>query len=634
MRLKLKYGDVESYQSGGALVMPYMAYTEPAAASTAAGATKSTSSEKGLTDKDIAELLTKADGLPSDISVITNDLENFYTDAGLGIGSILNTSKVASRYIQTASKIQVAKYNRDEYDNAYKNAEQKGALDEWAITDRGQFVCATTDGGEFKFITPQQFKEDMEGEDPKYIPLTNSELLYYRANDAGMAFQNKVLSVVQNGIGMSAVTDLIQNAMSSLGSVEKSDEGYGATRSGKLIEGLEAFEKAVNDSKIKGNFNKTTDNLYKYNYLSKSQMDNANAAFAYIYNMLPTNAKTLLKAKSDLTEEGAQKLVQTLVASKVDTTSKFGLDLVGGKGAGTGSGDDGSLKDTQLINFVKGNSGVKQTMTIDLGNGIQMSLLGRKTNLVMENDNKTPLTGDMSLSDMLTKSGIQNIVSNMQNITFGDQKVPPEALQGITYNGTGVLRANLPVNPDGTVNFSVLKQYEEAEQKVDALGHKPSNEERRKIFEEVGLAQLLTAEGTLDPTKFAPFLVTEGYTTDKLSGVQASDYVREIDKWNSKTEAALITKSLSTYSSSGKPTSLVSVDRKSVWPADWAPQWWDHIYKAAIYIPLTTNTRIAARTDRQNLDYSDAQYYENQYQNEDKIIGMKSNSSSLLGLHR
>lgn len=53
---------------------------------------------------------------------------------------------------------------------------------------------------------------------------------------------------------------------------------------------------------------------------------------------------------------------------------------------------------------------------------------------------------------MLAQSGLQDIVKNVRNITFGDQKLTPEQLSKITYNNTGVVRAELPVNEDGTVN--------------------------------------------------------------------------------------------------------------------------------------------------------------------------------------
>ena len=44
--------------------------------------------------------------------------------------------------------------------------------------------------------------------------------------------------------------------------------------------------------------------------------------------------------------------------------------------------------------------------------------------------------GNTSLRDMMTKSGIANLVKNNQSITFGDQKISPDKLKNITYTGT------------------------------------------------------------------------------------------------------------------------------------------------------------------------------------------------------
>jgi hypothetical protein len=57
--------------------------------------------------------------------------------------------------------------------------------------------------------------------------------------------------------------------------------------------------------------------LYEYKYLTKSQAEQAKKAVQYIYRTLPINARTLLKVKSNGTEEGAISLIETLLASKI-----------------------------------------------------------------------------------------------------------------------------------------------------------------------------------------------------------------------------------------------------------------------------------------------------------------------------
>ena len=71
---------------------------------------------------------------------------------------------------------------------------------------------------------------------------------------------------------------------------------------------------------------------------------------------------------------------------------------------------------------------------------------------------------------MLDLSGLGSIVKDSHLITFGDQKITPEQMRNITYNNTGIVRANLPINPDGTVNLGLLEQYQQAEAEINALG--------------------------------------------------------------------------------------------------------------------------------------------------------------------
>ena len=67
---------------------------------------------------------------------------------------------------------------------------------------------------------------------------------------------------------------------------------------------------------------------------------------SYIYATLPENMKSLLKIKSGkLSDEGAKELMQTLIASQIDSTKDFTLDLVGGPTAKSNAKSTGTTKD-------------------------------------------------------------------------------------------------------------------------------------------------------------------------------------------------------------------------------------------------------------------------------------------------
>lgn len=614
------------FQQGGSAIPPYAVYQpvvtpEPTRTSSAA-ASKQASAKKGndLTDKDLLELLTKLDGLPSDMAVLTNTLQNFYIDQQNGT---IDSTNIASRYIKTIQQLKVANFNKKEYEAAYDKVSSNGGINEVAINERGYLYC--TNGKDFKLLTVDQLK-DSEGE---YKALTNSELLQYRAHYPEFANKNQMLAIVKNGIGIESINKLINDSINNLGSASDSQEGYGMTKSGDLIKGLQDFQQAVQRSG--GKFDGTINDLYKYKYLTKTQAEQAKKAIQYIYQTMPVNAKTLLKVKSDGSDNGALKLIETLVSSKIDTQSQFDVDLEGGPTADkagknkTGK-DDTDLKTSLPLNVQKGIGGVDSFVDVDRGDGIHMSVRGTQYNLINTPSGESIM--DTSLATMLNESGLQGIVKDLRNIQFGDQKLSPEALSQITYNNTGVTRANLPIKSDGSVNLELLEAYEQAEKELDVLRDK-SPDKVKEVYDKYGISELLNSDGSYNQRKFAPFMVTEGYTTDALSGLKDSDFVKEY-RGNEDAAVALIQRSLAI--GKGKDVQMPDVDTFGWYnPADWFG-WTDTIYKGVIYIPIDNNVNAAVYGANQSLDYNEAMQQEEKYQNFEKNSNQRSTDSSVLNI--
>lgn len=614
------------FQQGGSAIPPYAVYqpvvTPEATRTSSAAASKQASAKKGndLTDKDLLELLTKLDGLPSDMAVLTNTLQNFYIDQQNGV---IDSTNIASRYIKTIQQLKVANFNKKEYEAAYDKVSSNGGINEVAINERGYLYC--TNGKDFKLLTVDQLK-DSEGE---YKALTNSELLQYRAHYPEFANKNQMLAIVKNGIGIESINKLINDSINNLGSASDSQEGYGMTKSGDLIKGLQDFQQAVQRSG--GKFDGTINDLYKYKYLTKTQAEQAKKAIQYIYQTMPVNAKTLLKVKSDGSDNGALKLIETLVSSKIDTQSQFDVDLEGGPTADkagknkTGK-DDTDLKTSLPLNVQKGIGGVDSFVDIDRGDGIHMSVRGTQYNLINTPSGESIM--DTSLATMLNESGLQGIVKDLRNIQFGDQKLSPEALSQITYNNTGVTRANLPIKSDGSVNLELLEAYEQAEKELDVLRDK-SPDKVKEVYDKYGISELLNSDGSYNQRKFAPFMVTEGYTTDALSGLKDSDFVKEY-RGNEDTAVALIQRSLAI--GKGKDVQMPDVDTFGWYnPADWFG-WTDTIYKGVIYIPIDNNVNAAVYGANQSLDYNEAMQQEEKYQNFEKNSNQRSTDSSVLNI--
>lgn len=606
------------FQQGGRSIPPYAVYqplTQPEPVNEKA-AKQQEKQGSDLTDKDLLEMLQKLDGLPSDMAVLTEVLQDFYIDQQNGV---IDSTNIASRYLKTLQQLKVANFNKKEYEAAYDKVSANGGINEVAINERGFLYC--TNGSDFKLMSV----DELNNSDGEYKALTNSELLQYRAHYPEFANKNQMLAIVKNGIGIETINKLITDAISDLGSSSNSQEGYAMTKAGDLIKGLQDFQEAV--ARSDGKFDGTIHDLYKGKYLTKTQAEQAAKAIKYIYQTMPINAKTLLKVKSDGSDQGALNLIETLVSSKIDTQSQFDVELEGGytsDNSGKTGKDSSDLKTSLPLNVQQSIGGVDSFVQIDRGDGIHMSVGGTQYNLITTPSGE-PIT-DTSLANMLAQSGLQNIVKDTRNIYFGDQRITPEVLSNITYNNTGVTRANLPINPDGSVRFELLEAYELAEQEIELTKNK-SKENIKQIYEKYNLTDLLKADGSYDMSKIAPFILTEGYTTDALSGLKTSDFVKEYSGDDDQA-VSIIQKSLAV--GSGKNVQTPDVDTFAWYnPADWFG-WTDTIYKGVIYIPIDNNVNAAVFGANQNLDFNESMQYEEKYQNFSKMTQQRSTSSDVL----
>ena len=618
------------FQQGGSTIPPLVSYqpamiTNSGASGTAStvGSSKSSEESSDLTDKDLLKMLEKLDGLPNDMQALTKVLQDFYIDQQYS--PFPNTANIASRYLQALLMMKDANFNKKQYDNAFNTIVNNGGINELAINERGQLICVNKDG-DFKYLKPEQLAQTSD-----YQPVTNSELLRLRAYNPELVYDNKILGVVSNGIGINSVIKYIKDSISNLGTTDISQQGYISTQQGQIITGIQTLTKAIQTASQNGiKFDGTTQDLYQYKIINKTQKEQADAALKYIYTTLPENAKTLLKMRTDSgTDQDAQKLIATIISSQIDYTNQYDIELKAGKTAQKASKDTSGTKDATeqetsfLSNIQQSIGGSTQGMTIDTGTGIQMTVEGSYYPQVTK-PNGDAIT-DTSMSQMLADSHLMSLIKNNKSITYGDQKITPEQLKNITYNNTGVLRANLPIKPDGTVNLDLLVQYQQAEAEMNATS---DPQKRGEILKKHGLSDLLKSNGTPDEKKFGAFIVAEGYTTER-NGIKKSDFVKYI-KDPSDEQIDLIKRSLTT--GTGKDKQTPEIDTFSYFnPLDYIFGV-DDIFKAAVYIPISSNQLTAITGANQHIDYDEAMNLEQKYQSFEKNINQRPTSADILGL--
>ena len=618
------------FQQGGSAIPPLVSYqpimiTNSGASGTAstAGSSKSSEESSDLTDKDLLKMLKDLDGLPNDMQALTKVLQNFYIDQQYSPSP--NTANIASRYLQALQMMRTANFNRKQYDEAFNIVSSNGGINELAINEKGQLICVNKDG-DFKYLKPEQLAQTTD-----YQPVTNSELLRLRAYSPELAGDNRILGVIANGIGIDSVIKYIKDSISNLGTTDTSQQGYISTQQGQIITGIQTLTKAIQTASQNGiKFDGTTQDLYQYKIINKTQKEQADAALKYIYTTLPENAKTLLKMRTNSgTDQDAQKLIATIISSQIDYTNQYDIELKAGKTAQKASKDTSGTKDSTeqetsfLSNIQQSIGGSTQGMTIDTGTGIQMTVEGSYYPQVTK-PNGDAIT-DTSMSQMLADSHLMSLIKNNKSITYGDQKITPEQLKNITYNNTGVLRANLPIKPDGTVNLDLLVQYQKAEAEMNATN---DPQKRGEILKKYGLSDLLKSNGTPDENKFGAFIVAEGYTTER-NGIKKSDFVKYI-KDPSDEQIDLIKRSLTT--GTGKDKQTPEIDTFSYFnPLDYIFGV-DDIFKAAVYIPISSNQLTAITGANQHIDYDEAMNLEQKYQSFEKNINQRPTSADILGL--
>lgn len=616
------------FDQGGA-TPPYVAY-QPVIVSDkrtsaipeeAVAAKVASDADKGkLTSKDLYTMLKeKLKGLPSDVDVAMWKLQSVEESLNLDFFHDF-TSNVENRYLNALQTMNQLSFSREQYDKALDNVKSNGGLNEAAIDQYGQVYM--TNGKDYKLMSPEKAKQS------GWKQMTNQDLLYLRANDPSLSGKDEILNVVNNGIGISQVTKMIQDSIGNLGTNSNSETAYATTQQGQLIQGLNDFIKAAQET---GQYDASIEDLYKAQIINKTQAQQAQQAIAQIYKTLPQNAKSLLKTRTEGgTDKEALNLVSTLVLSKTSEDRSFTVDLEGGptkksmsKDANAGSKDDTELKTSLPLQVMQDMGGADiAPVTIDKGDGVQMSVYGSFFSAI--NDKKGEPIVNTSLQNMLAQSGLQDIVKNARSITFGDQKITPEQLSKITYNNTGVVRADLPVNEDGTVKLSVLDDFNAAMNEIKGLGN-TSKEQVEAIKAKYHLDQYLKDDGTPDPKHTAPFMLTEGYTTEK-NGIEDTAFVKHI-KNPTDDQIQLIKDSLTI--GTGKDAKVPDIDTFDWYnPFDYFGT--ENIYKATVYIPISNNVGAAIRGGNQNLDYNEALKYEMKYRNFQRMNNAKTTSADVL----
>lgn len=592
------YNDVEliakpkkkkrKYQAGGGL--PFVSFT-PVFATSETGAPKATAETKSkkedkddLTSKDVLQLLKDMDGLPSDMALIVDSLKNFELQDQMDPLGLASSSNIASRYISLINKIKVAKFNREEYNNAFNQLKGNGGLNELAVTSEGLLIGTNKDG-DFKYFSPDAVNNKEHAKEG-YSLLTNSNLLYMRANSTDAAFNHRLTTQAQNGIGMEVITENINKIIQGLGSSKESEEGFVKMGSkGQIKEGLKYLQKVaaeVGDNSI--NQNMSIADYYQAGYLTEDQAQQAEIALQYIFRALPENAKSLLKVKGG-SDKGAEAIVRSLVTSRTSTDVQFKATPKKMTKSSSSSGESDGVDKLKLSPVQMMQVGYTDHQAVTIQKGTKYAMQVNAQVLPITDVNKK-LLGVTTL-DKVAESTFGGAL-DMNNVTMGNQLIDPQALQNVQIDSTNLYVMNLPIDRssvDGTIkpDLSWMQKIEAIDQTIRQQGITDINK-INALYQEAGLPVLMDSNGQLNTRDYCKFGVLNGHALNSaFKDLDLLDNtVNEID------DEDQINNILSILNKDRNEKDRIDFDSES-WMDSIFGTDHDSIYEGTIYIPVRTN---------------------------------------------
>ncbi len=610
---------IHKYAQGGQSSLPPLVAYKPLVMSgestaptvedpTSASKSSSKSSEADLTNKDILTMLkSELDGLPNDVQALTQQLQKFFIGDKLGIGG---TSSIETRYLKALSLAKTAKFNKQQYDEAFKRAESTGGINEVAIDENGQLICAV--GDDFKKLSVNQYIQAKQ-QIPELHALTNQELLKLRAYSPNLQFDTNLTGIVKNSIGMEAVNKLINDAVRSLGSDELKREGYTATEQNQIKQGIEYIQKAQDQIGEQGlQENTTVDGLYDLGVMTKDQVNQAKMALNYLYSTLPKNAKALLDVKAAESGMGTGKdIIQQLIGSRISSVNTQDLSRTNaskgknGKTTKTGAAkEDDVMSKLELSPVMMAQLGKTSYMPIKIQNGTKYAMTMNAQVVPIVSASGSPLGAGVSLQDVSSSQYAGALDFN--NATMGGQSIDPSALDKVIVDSTNLYIMNLPFKtlPDGTVipDLKWLKTIETVDQAVRQQGL-TDPDEINKLYIKAGLPALMDSNGNLNVTSYCKFGVLNGKAASRTF-VQADDFsidAKEISDEN------LIKNYLSAVNKGKDKDSKMEFDSASLWDRI-SPFWNSHdsLYEGTIYLPFRDDILNGALSSNQKLTAEEA----------------------------
>lgn len=610
------------------VVSSYSRASDADSSSASVASTKKEDKSEGITDKDLLKALESLDALPNEVRAIQTELQNFILDQS-ALGG-LDSTTISMKYASLIGKMKIAKFNSDQYKEAYNQIKSNGGINEIAIDTDGYIYCRNRqDPNDFERFTAQEYLQNYND----YRAVSNQELLELRARSPELIDNNEVLKVVANGMGMPAIQTMINNAITKIGTTTMQQGGYSQVQINQIQQGIENIQEASENSNSEG---KSTGILQKLEVMSKDQQQQAKMALQYVYSTLPKSARALLevKAAEGGVQGGVLGLLSTFIASKLDFTKtedeqrSKDPSSKGTKSTSTAvpKGVDPTLASLQLTPVMMTQLGMgerKQIATIHGGkygakNYAQVVPIVNKEGAALGAATTLAKVSESQLSGMLS----------WEDATMGGARIDQTAMMKVAITGGKMYVMNIPIDKsrnDGVIapDIRYLRRLEDADQDIEVWkrqnrGKEITPKEINEIYKKHQLPVLMDEYGNINARDYAKFALFNGITKDcyLIPPPDGTDIVAED-----------VSKSAESYKNillSTDPSNKEDFDEDNLW--DWNGH--DTLYKATVFIPVSTNILSGAATSGQKITGAEAVVIEARNQQKERLKNYDPNGAS------
>lgn len=576
--------NIPKYQQGGGFESLFTIYkpiqTETprraAAPSRRSESKEKDDSDKGkLTEKDLFSMLKDLDGLPNEMQTLVSSLTNTLRIAKITGQDDIND--LTTTYLTNLYKLKQAKYNRDLFKETYDRAVENNSLNDIAITLNGSVLALDKDQKIVAMRPEEWVQAKQSGE---YQALTNSNLLWYRSQHPEYVNNNKVLQIVENGIGLETVHKMIKDRFRELGSTETGSETFIPKEAAK---GQQIIEQMLQYG---------PEGYYKISSeLTQTDQRQVDATLAYIYSTLPANARTRLALEtSDGTQKSAQSIIGAMIFGTLDSKTKYSAQYIGTEEKLSGKGKKGSDDSLDMNTAMKWLAGYGNKESFIVNMGSSSSYLVQSSTMPLVKMNGDYLGVNSTLQQV--SEGQYSSILDLRSASMGMKLVDPSAFGQVLLSDGKISSIDFPcieqngvVMPDLSRDTRVKKENADAQirQKGISLTDPRSIQQNyatiNQIYQANGLPAAYNSDGTLITTGWRRFGVINGKASNKALGMGQFDSNSLLQEDNDDN-------SVQNY---------INITKDESWDDNnWFWNGTDHLYKGTIWIPVQVNYHSAA----------------------------------------